>query len=145
MRLRTAQQAYVAEGQGPTTGWRSRPSAVDVDRGLAALAADASGEATRSAIQAASGALEDFRKLDVRSRGYVKGRQALMASDVIFTESLGDGRDRGRARGGGPRQRGLAHDSAISTGCGGVSSMPRPVPRARPADRRAVAGAGARA
>jgi GAF domain-containing protein len=91
-RLRTAQQAYVAEGQG-SDYWmaQSADALVNVDRELAALAVDASGEATRSAIQAASGVLEDFRKLDVKIRQYVKGRQALMASDVIFTESMARG------------------------------------------------------
>ena len=91
-RLRTAQLAYVAEGQGPDYWMAQSAEALsNVDRDLAALAVDASGEATRSAIQAASGVLEDFRRLDVKIRQYVKGRQALMASDVIFTESLAKG------------------------------------------------------
>jgi hypothetical protein len=92
VRLRAAQQAYVAEGQG-TDYWMSQSADAlsNVDRDLAALAVDASGEATRSAIQAASGVLEDFRKLDVKIRQYVKSRQTLMASDVIFTESLTKG------------------------------------------------------
>ena len=92
VRLRAAQQAYVAEGQGADY-WiaQSADALSNVDRDLAALAVDASGEATRSAIQAASGVLEDFRKLDVKIRGYVKSRQVLMASDVIFTESLAKG------------------------------------------------------
>ena len=62
-----------------------------MDRGLAALAATPRGEATRSAIQAASGVLEEFRKLDVKSRQYLKSSQPLMASDVIFTDSLTKG------------------------------------------------------
>ena len=91
-RLRTSQLAYVAEGQGPDYWMAQSAEALsNVDRDLAALAVDASGEATRSAIQAASGVLEDFRRLDVKIRQYVKGRQALMASDVIFTESLAKG------------------------------------------------------
>jgi hypothetical protein len=92
VRLRAAQQAYVAEGQG-TDYWmaQSADALSNVDRDMAALAVDASGEATRSAIQAASGVLEDFRKLDVKIRQYVKSRQTLMASDVIFTESLAKG------------------------------------------------------
>lgn len=92
VRLRAAQQAYVAEGQG-IDYWmaQSADALSNVDRDLAALAVDASGEATRSAIQAASGVLEDFRKLDVKIRQYVKSRQTLMASDVIFTESLTKG------------------------------------------------------
>jgi hypothetical protein len=92
MRLRSAQQAYVAEGQGPDYWMAQSTDALgNVDRNLAALAVDATGEATRSAIQAASGVVDDFRKLDVKIRQYVKGRQPLMASDVIFAESLGKG------------------------------------------------------
>jgi hypothetical protein len=92
VRLRAAQQAYVAEGQG-TDFWmaQSADALSNVDRDLAALALDSSGEATRSAIQGASGVLEDFRKLDVKIRQYVKSRQMLMASDVIFTDSLAKG------------------------------------------------------
>ena len=63
VRLRAAQQAYVAEGQG-SDYWmaQSADALANVDRDLAALAVDASGDATRSAIQAASGVLEDFRQ-----------------------------------------------------------------------------------
>ena len=70
VRLRAAQLAYVAEGQGADYWMAQSAEALsNVDRDLAALAVDASGEATRSAIQAASGVLEDFRKLDVKIRG----------------------------------------------------------------------------
>ena len=89
MRLRTAQQAYVAEGQGPDYWMAQAADALaHVDRTLAALTVDATGEATRSAIQATSGVLEDFRKLDGKIRQYVKSRQLLMASDVIFTDAM---------------------------------------------------------
>jgi GAF domain len=88
-RLQSAQQAYVAEGQG-SDYWMTQAaeSLARVERALAALAADATADATRSAIQAASAELESFRSLDQRARQYVKRGQALMASDVIFTESL---------------------------------------------------------
>jgi hypothetical protein len=88
-RLKSAEQAYVAEGQGADY-WlgQAADAQAKVDRGLAALAGDATGDGTRSAIQAASGVLEEFRKLDLRARQYLKSSQPLMASDVIFTDGL---------------------------------------------------------
>ena len=89
-RLRGAQQAYVAEGQG-SAYWMTQAAEhlASVDRGVAELANASSSEATRSAVQAAAGSLEQFRALDKRARQYVQNKQILMASDVIFTESLG--------------------------------------------------------
>ncbi len=54
---------------------------------MAALTADATSPEGRTAIKAAEGTIEDFRKLDARARQYVKSNQNLMASDVIFSES----------------------------------------------------------
>ncbi len=87
--LRGAQQAYVAQGQG-TAYWMTQAAQhlASVDRGIAELANASSSEATRSAVQAAAGSLEQFRALDKRARQYVQNSQSLMASDVIFTESL---------------------------------------------------------
>ncbi len=88
-RLQAAEQAYVAEGQG-VDYWlaQAADAQAKVDRGLATLAGDATGDGTRSAIQAGSGVLEEFRKLDLRARQYLKNNQTLMASDVIFTDGL---------------------------------------------------------
>jgi hypothetical protein len=89
-RLQGAQQAYVAAGQG-TAYWITQAAEhlAAVDRGLAELANASSSQATRSAVQAAAASLEQFRTLDKRARQYVQNNQSLMASDVIFTESLG--------------------------------------------------------
>jgi hypothetical protein len=88
-RLRSAEQAYVAEGQSADYWMGQAADALGkVDRELAALASDVSADGTRSAIQASSGVLEDFRKLDQRARQYMKSGQMLMASDVIFTDGL---------------------------------------------------------
>jgi hypothetical protein len=88
-RLRSAEQAYVAEGQSADYWMGQAADALGkVDRELAALASDVSADGTRSAIQASSGVLEDFRKLDQRARQYMKNGQMLMASDVIFTDGL---------------------------------------------------------
>lgn len=87
--LRTAQQAYVAAGQG-SDYWMTQATErlASLDRAVSDLAAAASTDTTRSATQAAARALEQFRKLDGRARQYVRNGQVLMASDVIFTESL---------------------------------------------------------
>jgi GAF domain len=89
-RLRGAQQAYVAAGQG-TAYWMTQAAEhlAAVDRGIVELANVSSSQATRSAVQAAAASLEQFRSLDKRARQYVQNNQSLMASDVIFTESLG--------------------------------------------------------
>ncbi len=89
-RLRGAQQAYVAAGQG-TAYWMTQAAEhlATVDRGIVELANASSSQATRSAVQAAAASLEQFRSLDKRARQYVQNNQSLMASDVIFTEALG--------------------------------------------------------
>lgn len=88
-RLQSAQQAYVAEGQN-ASHWMAQSARVlsEVDQGLAELAQASSADATRSAVQAAAASLEQFRALDTRARRYVENGQVLLASDVIFTESL---------------------------------------------------------
>lgn len=88
-RLRAAQQAYVAEGQGPDY-WMTQASErlAAVDRGLAELATAASNDGARAAVQAAAASMEQFRALDGRARKFVQNQQSLVASDVIFTESL---------------------------------------------------------
>lgn len=87
--LRSAQQAYVAQGQG-TPYWlrQAAESLGRVDRGIAELAQVASSDSTRSAVQAAGASLEQFRTLDKRARQFVENGQALVASDLIFNESL---------------------------------------------------------
>jgi hypothetical protein len=88
-RLRGAQQAYVAHGQGAPFWMREAEEALArVDRGVAELAQVASSDATRSAVQAAGASLEQFRTLDARARRFVANGQPLVASDVIFTDSL---------------------------------------------------------
>ena len=88
-RLRGAQQAYVAQGQGAPYWMREAEEALArVDRGVAELAQVASSDATRSAVQAAGASLEQFRTLDARARKFVGNGQPLVASDVIFTDSL---------------------------------------------------------
>ena len=56
---------------------------------LGALEHDVTSDAARAATRGAAGVLGDFQRLDRRARGFVQGSQPLMASDVIFTESVG--------------------------------------------------------
>lgn len=87
--LRTAQQSYVAQGQGPDF-WMTKATAhiEALHRALASLDAQATGEGPREALTMAQEALAAFEKIDRRARSYVQGGQELMASDLIFTESL---------------------------------------------------------
>ncbi len=89
-RLAAAQQAYVAEGQS-SQFWMGQAAEqlAAADRGIAELASLAVNDASRSAMQAASASLEQFRGLDKRARQFVQNDQTLLASDVIFTESVG--------------------------------------------------------
>jgi hypothetical protein len=89
-RLRGAQQAYVADGQG-TAFWMGKvtDAAGLLGQSIGALERTATADASRTAAQAASGALADFERMDRRAREYVQSGQRLMASDLIFTESIG--------------------------------------------------------
>ena len=89
-RLRTAQQSYVAEGQGPDY-WMKRvaDTHATLERTLAGLAANASAERARAAAGRGAELLGQHRRLDERARAYIADGQRLMASDLIFTESSG--------------------------------------------------------
>ena len=89
LELRAAQQAYVAAGQGEQF-WTSK-----VDAAIAALRAklttlrgQATSLAAQSAVDNAASALQDFEQMDRRAREYVHGGQRLLASDLIFADSL---------------------------------------------------------
>jgi len=88
-RLGASQQAYVAEGQG-TPHWIAEAGRHmdELGAALELLASAAEADGARSAIQAATTALEDFRRLDRRAQQYLDDGQGLMASDLIFTEGL---------------------------------------------------------
>jgi len=81
-----AQQAYVAAGQNEQI-WSGKVSALvpQISEGLTLLQRDAQASGTRA--EAASAALAAFGKADIRAREYLRDGQALMASDVIFSEA----------------------------------------------------------
>jgi CHASE3 domain sensor protein len=87
--LRSAQQAYVAAGQGEEF-WISKVAAAiaDVRSSLDALRAQAASPTSQSVIDNAAGALQDFEQMDRRARGYMRNGQKLLASDLIFADGL---------------------------------------------------------
>lgn len=86
--LRAAQQAYVAEGQGADYWMRQADDALgQLERGLADLQAESGAEA-RKGLEGVAESIKDFRALDARAREYVRQDRPLMASEVIFTDSL---------------------------------------------------------
>src|SRR5690242_4189773 len=81
--IRSAQQAYVAAGQG-TAFWMPKVSST-LDRAsslVSGLAQEATGAASRNAIEEASKGLSDFAGVDKRVRDYLSAGQSLMAADV---------------------------------------------------------------
>ena len=87
--VRASEQAYVAQGQGAEF-WTSRVSTLlaALDLRIRAFGAALTSEGARAAIDAAAGAVEDFRRLDASAREYVQAGQYLMASDLIFSDGL---------------------------------------------------------
>ena len=85
--LRSAQQAYVAAGQG-VTFWMPKVGEIadGVTTAIAALRNAATGATALSSIDAATATLADFGQVDKRARDYLRLGQLLMAGDVIFTE-----------------------------------------------------------
>jgi hypothetical protein len=87
--LRAAQQAYVAVGQGEDF-WFARVSAIvnELNDRLAALKSIATAPEAVTAVDDASGALQDFGQMDTRARDYTRGRQLTLASDLVFTDGF---------------------------------------------------------
>ena len=87
--LRAAQQAYVAVGQGEVF-WFARVAAIvtDLNERLTALKSIATAPDAVTAVDDASGALQDFAQMDTRARDYTRGRQLALASDLVFTDGF---------------------------------------------------------
>src|SRR5437870_5629319 len=88
--LRSAQQAYVAVGQGEDF-WFARVAALskDLDEVLSLFKSRLSAPEALAAADEAAAALQSFQQIDARAREYAHARQQAPASDVIF----GDGFD----------------------------------------------------
>jgi hypothetical protein len=89
-RLRTAQQSYVAAGQGADY-WIGKlaDTRATLERTLAGLATSATADGARTAADRAAGLVGQHARLDARARTYISQEQRLMASDLIFTEMSG--------------------------------------------------------
>src|SRR5690349_19416882 len=85
--LRSAEQAYVAAGQG-VAFWVPKVGALAtaVDGRIGQLRRAATSDGSRTALDEAAKALAEFRDVDGRARSYIGSDQQLMAADVIFTE-----------------------------------------------------------
>ena len=87
--LRSAQQGYVAAGQGaPIWIAKAAEAATTVKARLDYLRAHATAPQAQTALDNASSALQDFDQIDRRARDYVRNGQTLLASDVIFADGL---------------------------------------------------------
>lgn len=85
--LRTAQQAYVAFGQGLAFWLPKVDSTTQTITGaLATLQQSATSLASRSALDEAVATMSEFGNVDARIRGYLKSGAQLMAADIVFTE-----------------------------------------------------------
>ncbi len=86
--LRSAQAGYVAAGQNPS-GWMQRVD--DLTTQVEAVLAERQRVGHPDAVThlaAAQSRLDALRTSDQRARNYVRNDQYLMASDVVFVESL---------------------------------------------------------
>jgi hypothetical protein len=85
--LRSAQQAYVAAGQG-VAFWMPKVAQMSdaIGVSIATLRDEGTSPGARSAIDGAMSTLDEFAAVDTRARDYLRSGQLLMAGDVIFTE-----------------------------------------------------------
>lgn len=89
LELRTAQQGYVAAGQGDEF-WAAKVSAllVSLRETLAAARKTADAPAAQSHIDQAASLLDDFEQMNTRAREYARTEQRLLASDLIFSDGF---------------------------------------------------------
>lgn len=87
--LRSAQQAYIAPGQGPDFWFaRSHTLQSDLRNRVSSLRAEAGSSPAVSALENALGVLQDFEQMDVRAREFARAGQDAAASDLIFSDGL---------------------------------------------------------
>jgi hypothetical protein len=87
---RTAQQAYLAQGQG-LDFWEAKfaEAMAGLTQGLAALRAQANGQpAAVEALDAADRALKVYEGVDRKIRGFVVNGTGLMAADAVYEDGL---------------------------------------------------------
>jgi hypothetical protein len=87
--LRSAQQAYVAPGQGPDFWFgRSHALQTDLKTRVSALRAQATSSPAVTALENALGLLQDFEQMDFRAREFARAAQDADASNLIFSDGL---------------------------------------------------------
>jgi len=87
--LRASQAAYVAAGQeGEFWTGRVTQTLNGLRETLTALRGEATAPDAQTQIDAAVSAVQDFTRMDVRAREYVRAGQKLLASDLIFSNGL---------------------------------------------------------
>jgi len=86
--LRSAQQAYVAEGQ-PAEAWMTKAAEIAGPIGpkLSAMRVASGSVEAQASMESAIESFTAYLQSDARARDYVKSGQRLSASDVIFTEA----------------------------------------------------------
>lgn len=87
---RTAQQAYLAQGQG-LDFWEAKfaEAMAALTQGLAALRTEANGQpAAVEALDAADRALKVYEGVDRRIRGFVVNGSGLMAADAVYEDGI---------------------------------------------------------
>jgi hypothetical protein len=89
LELRSAQQGYVAEGQGEDY-WISKVIGLVLTTGesLTAVRAAASAAETQAIVDEAAAALRRFDQMDRRARDYARSGQRLLASDMIYSDGF---------------------------------------------------------
>jgi hypothetical protein len=87
--VRAAQVAYVAQGQGDAF-WIDRVAKLlpVLAQQMADFKAAVVSPAAQADLEPAFAAIENFQKLDARAQDYVKSGDALLASDLIFSDGL---------------------------------------------------------
>src|SRR4030095_7536670 len=87
--LRSGQAAYVAAGQEGEF-WTSRvtQTLTALRDSLSSMRSAATAPDAQTQIDAAISSLQDFTRMDVRARDYVRSGQKLLASDLIFSNGM---------------------------------------------------------
>jgi hypothetical protein len=87
--LRSAQQGYVAAGQGDQF-WAGRVSTTlaQLQESIARLRGASTSPDAIAALDNAAAIFQDFEQMDRRARDYARGGQRLLASDMIFSDGL---------------------------------------------------------
>jgi len=113
--LRTAQQAYIAVGQGEQF-WFDRVTAIhkQLEEQLAELRRIVTTPGATAALEDAAAALQDFGQMDQRARDYTRNRQLTLASDMVFADGIDLTKRAGDAIAVAATSEQVGHDAAVA-------------------------------